>query len=192
MSRLEDCVASVPVHPGCVTTIQHASEQADQIILSDANTVFIQSFLEKAHLRHNFKEIISNPAEFDPDGRLHINPYHSGEPHNCPLCPPNLCKGKVLDQLRSSLQPAFIIYVGDGGGDFCPACELRAGDAVLCRTPPSPPLNSFGLHRRITQTRNGETLPSRREGVAASVAADVRPWHSGEDVLTIVTEILSG
>ena len=37
-----------------------------------------------------------------------------------------------LDELR----PATCIYVGDGGGDFCPATKLRPGDTLLARRAP--------------------------------------------------------
>lgn len=194
--ELLGCVASVPVHPGCLAAARLAGDRgAAQIVLSDANTIFIKAFLEKQGVQGLFQEVITNPAEFDAQGRLHIAPHHYGEPHGCPLCPANLCKGAVLERVRAALGPERIIYVGDGGGDFCPACDLGPGDSLLCRTPPSPPLEHFGLHRRLQRSREdpaaaGTRQLLTRQGGRAAVAAAVRPWHSGEDVLRIVEELL--
>lgn len=65
--------------------------------------------------------MISNPARFDDEGRLHIEAFH--QHHGCPLCPSNLCKGLVLSELLHSHDR--VAYVGDGAGDFCPGCDLR-------------------------------------------------------------------
>merc|ERR1712151_981330 len=121
-------------------------------------------------------------------GRLHVSPYHEGEPHKCSLCPANLCKGGVLEQLRQSFKPTRVIYVGDGGGDFCPSCDLQVGDYVLCRAPPSPPLTSFGLHRRIEKSRGRSNQLMTRFEKPAQVIAEVRYWHSGDDVAKIFCE----
>jgi len=186
------CVAAVPAHPGCLAAVQlGGSKRATQVVLSDANTVFIEAFLEKEGLRGLFREVITNTADFDEQGRLHVAPYHTAAPHGCPLCPANLCKGSVLERLRAELAPERIIYVGDGGGDFCPACELGPRDAVLCRTPPSPPLQHFGLHKRIQRSMDGNHKLVTRKSQKATIAAAVHPWHSGDDVLRIISELLA-
>ncbi|CAE8603495.1 unnamed protein product [Polarella glacialis] len=193
-AQLESCVAAVPVHEGCLRAIRLAAPLAEQVVLSDANTVFIESFLLRAELRQCFKEVITNPAEFDDQGRLHIRPYHGGpQHHGCPLCPANLCKGQVLERLRSTLgAESRVIYVGDGGGDFCPACDLRAGDALLVRSPPSPPLDHFGLKRRLEKSLQVGRQEVTRKGTPAAVAADIHPWHSGDDVFAILSKLLNG
>lgn len=191
--ELQECVASVPAHPGCLEAIRlGGAKNARQVVLSDANTVFIEAFLEKQGLRGLFQEVITNPAQFDEQGRLHITPHHTGAPHSCPLCPQNLCKGSVLERLRAAFAPERIVYVGDGGGDFCPACDLGPSDAVLCRTPPSPPLDHFGLHKRIQRAQDGTQKLVTRRSEQAVVAATVHPWHSGDDVLRVMSELLSG
>eukprot|EP00435_Cladocopium_sp_Y103_P007505 s3721_g2.t1 len=184
--RLEAVVSAVPVFPGALDAIRSAQEaQANQMVLSDANTIFIEAFLRKEGLRHCFSEVISNPADFDHEGRLHIKPFHEGEPHGCPLCPSNLCKGRVLEQILASFSPSRVAYVGDGGGDFCPACELRPQDLLLCRAPPSEPLKRFGLLRRL----EGAAQATRHGGIAKVVAKIVK-WHSGDDLLAAVRGFL--
>ncbi|CAJ1363818.1 unnamed protein product [Effrenium voratum] len=178
-SELEAVVAQVPVLPGCLQAVAVANAaQARQVVLSDANTIFIEAFLKKEGLRRCFSDIISNKAEFDGEGRLHIKPFHA-EPPGCALCPSNLCKGQVLRQLLDREGPSRICYVGDGSGDFCPACQLRPEDLLLCRAPPSPPLKRFGLLDRLTDP------PS-----ASQVVAKVVKWHTGEDLLAAVRTFL--
>lgn len=186
-----DCVAKVPISDGCLAAVRNAGTSgAQQMVLSDANTIFIEAFLSHHGIRDLFTEVITNPADFDSEGCLHVRPYHEGPPHECPLCPSNLCKGGVLERIRSGLSPQTqIIYVGDGGGDFCPACELHAGDAVLCRAPPSPPHTSFGLHKRIEKLRSGFSFQNRN-GKAAELTAEVCHWHSGAEVAAIITQLL--
>merc|ERR1719313_1608382 len=161
------------------------------MILSDANTVFIDEFLAYHGIRDLFSEVATNPAEFDSNGRLHVRPHHEGAPHSSPICPPNLCKGSVLAKVRSSLPSEVrVIYVGDGGGDFCPACELRPGDAVLCRAPPSPPLQNFGLHSPIEKLRAGRAYQGR-DGNPVELKAEVFFWSSGAEVAAIFETLLA-
>eukprot|EP00927_Polykrikos_kofoidii_P071504 TRINITY_DN67769_c0_g1_i1.p1 TRINITY_DN67769_c0_g1~~TRINITY_DN67769_c0_g1_i1.p1 ORF type:complete len:292 (+),score=39.04 TRINITY_DN67769_c0_g1_i1:51-926(+) len=192
---LAQCVENVPIYPGCLEAIRVCGTAGvEQVVLSDANTFFIEACLQRLGIRNHFSQVISNFGEFDDKGRLHITEFSRGVPHGCPLCPPNLCKGAVLEQLRASKRPDRIIYVGDGGGDFCPACDLRPGDSVLCRAPPSPPLTHFGLHRSIQRSleaSNGSKARVTRDGRPAAVAAVVRLWHSGDDVAAIFKEILA-
>ncbi|OLP97057.1 Inorganic pyrophosphatase 3 [Symbiodinium microadriaticum] len=185
-TALMDRQMKVPVFEENLLAVRRAAEaEAAQIVLSDANTVFIEAFLQSAGLRSCFSEIITNAAEFNSDGCLRVRPFHEGPPHGCPLCPDNLCKGLVLRRLLADYQPQRVLYVGDGGGDFCPACELRKEDVLLCRAPPSPPLTRFGLKRRL------EGPPEvKQDGSAAKVVARVTEWQSGEDVLAAITDFL--
>ena len=107
------------------------SRHADAIIISDANTLFIEHILTECGVRQVFKDIFSNPAHFDSTDRLHIQHYHS---HSCPHCSANLCKGQVLtDYLSSKPDYSKVVYVGDGKGDYCPALRLSANDVLVCR-----------------------------------------------------------
>lgn len=110
-------------------------KNCDAIIISDANTVFIECILAECGVKEAIKEVFSNPAQFEPDGRLTVKRYHS---HSCEICShsPNLCKGSVLeDFLRKAATPSYdkVVFVGDGRGDFCPAISLREQDTVVCR-----------------------------------------------------------
>ena len=90
------------------------------VIVSDANTMYIDALVE-AHLGSNsFDAIFSNETyRKDHSGLLGIRAHHE---HHCPTCPKNLCKSKVVAEYLKSSSRSFdrIIYVGDGGNDFCP------------------------------------------------------------------------
>ena len=106
---------------------------SEAIIISDANTIFIECILEECGVREAVKEVFSNPAQFEPDGRLSVKRYHD---HTCGTCShsPNLCKGSVLETyLKANPHYEKVVFVGDGRGDFCPALSLRKQDMVVCR-----------------------------------------------------------
>ena len=139
---------------------------ATQFILSDANSLYIGSYLAAHGLAHCFAAVKTNPAAVGEGGRVAVAPYHA-RPPGCPRCPVNLCKGRVLEEeLRALAAGAGAgaggavkwLYVGDGGGDACPCLRLGAGDVVLAR-------EGWELHRRL-----------QREAPAARVV----PWASGE------------
>ena len=81
----------------------HSCHDADCIIVSDSNTVFIDLILEGCGIKDLFKTIVTNPARFDEAERLHVEEYHS---HGCETCKstPNLCKGRVVEEYRQQQQ----------------------------------------------------------------------------------------
>eukprot|EP00928_Gymnodinium_smaydae_P085873 TRINITY_DN6957_c0_g1_i1.p3 TRINITY_DN6957_c0_g1~~TRINITY_DN6957_c0_g1_i1.p3 ORF type:complete len:214 (+),score=43.51 TRINITY_DN6957_c0_g1_i1:59-643(+) len=122
-AELEACVASVPFNVTLGEAVRALVGTAgiEMFVLSDANTVYIESFLRKQGLNDAFS-VCSNPAFYEGE-RLRVRPWvDPSRPHACPLCPPNLCKGAALDSLLGSAwreKYARIVYIGDGGGDFC-------------------------------------------------------------------------
>ncbi|RQM12758.1 hypothetical protein B5M09_004111 [Aphanomyces astaci] len=109
---LVEVMARVPVQPGMVDAVRLAHEKGwDVAIVSDANTVYIQSMLAHHQLTSIISQVFTNPSSFQGD-RLRVSPFHSAErpPHGCPRCPSNMCKG-------------------DGEGDYCPTTH----DVVFAR-----------------------------------------------------------
>eukprot|EP00611_Tribonema_gayanum_P020731 TRINITY_DN3849_c0_g1_i1.p2 TRINITY_DN3849_c0_g1~~TRINITY_DN3849_c0_g1_i1.p2 ORF type:complete len:153 (-),score=43.51 TRINITY_DN3849_c0_g1_i1:134-592(-) len=139
------------------------------MILSDANTHFIEAITAHHGIRSAFASVITNGSEYALDGRLLVTPHHPAHaPHACALCPPNLCKGGVLDTIKAPYQR--VIYVGDGGGDFCPATRMSAGDLVLARHAED---RAYGLWHKLMKCAPGQ------------VAAEARTWSTGEDLYRI-------
>ena len=137
-SAISNALVSLPILDGALEAVSAAKASgAEQRILSDANTVYISTILDARGLVEAFGEVVTNSASFDSAGRLHVRPHQpTSLPHDCPLCPANLCKGAVLDEWLRASRPSRCVYVGDGNGDFCPATRLRAGDVVLARQAP--------------------------------------------------------
>lgn len=67
---------------------------AELIILSDANSVFIDTILKAYDCADIFSHVVTNPATFDDHGRLKVRRWIPAEaPHGCSLCSLNMCKG---------------------------------------------------------------------------------------------------
>ncbi|KAG7163230.1 probable phosphatase phospho2 [Homarus americanus] len=140
------------------------------IIISDANSVFIDHILKHCELRDMFSELFTNPAQFDENGCLSIQMYHHQD--WCTLSTKNLCKGDILAnyiKLRESENITFstIAYVGDGTNDFCPSLRLKECDVVFPRC-------GYNLLNYIVKMEAEKGM---------KIDADVCPWDTGKDIL---------
>lgn len=105
IESLYQALCSIPVFSEIIEAIQYAHEiGAILLILSDANTFYISVILKHFEIYDLFTKIVTNYAEInDVTGVLKIMPYQSFDnPHNCHICPPNLCKGSVLTSWKES------------------------------------------------------------------------------------------
>jgi pyridoxal phosphate phosphatase PHOSPHO2 len=124
---IREALARVPIHPRMLDAIKLAGSQPNAVvvIVSGGNTVLIESVLEHHQLMPYVHQVVANPAMFEHPERLRVRPYHdAATPHGCSLCPPNMCKGVILDQIRRDNASDRILYVGDGTGDYCPATRM--------------------------------------------------------------------
>lgn len=164
---------TIPLTPGMTDLLTFISENKntiDCIVLSDSNTVFINWILHASGLQAAVDQVFSNPAKFNADGYMEVQPYHS---HDCNLCPVNLCKKKVLELYLSEKSSAGVeyeqvLYVGDGGNDLCPTSCLRGQDVVM-------PRKGYTLENLIAKLRAQEENPSLK--------ARVVTWRCGTDIL---------
>ncbi|KAM0933583.1 putative inorganic diphosphatase [Dioscorea sansibarensis] len=132
---------TAPLHPSTISAIKTAYALGCELrIVSDANRFFIETILEHNGLLNYFSEINTNPGFVDDEGRLRILPYHeftsNSFSHGCPLCPPNMCKGLIIERIKAEMLEKGkkrIIYLGDGKGDFCPSLKLSESDFVMPR-----------------------------------------------------------
>jgi len=70
------------------------SAGAELIILSDANSVFIEVILKAYGCEDVFSEVVTNPGWFEENGRLSVRRWVPAEkPHGCGMCSLNMCKG---------------------------------------------------------------------------------------------------
>lgn len=135
--KIRTTLAQVPIQSKMLDAVRlaAATHGADVKIVSDSNTVYIQSMLDHYDLNPHLSEVVTNPAHFEEDGgegnvsmrrRLRVKPYHAShlDPHGCPHCPLNMCKGRIMDGILSKQRFARVLYVGDGRGDFCAVTRL--------------------------------------------------------------------
>ncbi|RCV04816.1 hypothetical protein SETIT_1G031100v2 [Setaria italica] len=143
------CLRAAPLSPHVAAAIESAHARGCELrVLSDANAFFIETVLAHHGLAGYFSGTDTNPAHVDGAGRLRIRPYHEfaapAPGHGCalPSCPPNMCKGKVMERILQEEEEAAVaarrrrravVYLGDGRGDYCPSLKLREGDYVMPR-----------------------------------------------------------
>ncbi|XP_068193230.1 probable phosphatase phospho1 isoform X1 [Antennarius striatus] len=173
-SDMRNVMEKLPATPGMLNLFQFLRTRSLQdfevVLVSDANTFFIESWLRRAGVRQLFHRIFTNPATFNRDGRLVMRPFHS---HNCPRCPDNLCKQVVVrDYVGRRTQERGrpyqrVFYVGDGANDFCPALALGSRDVVF-------PRRDFPMHKLITETH--ESMPGEFKAVTV-------PWVTADEVV---------
>ncbi|CAK9310637.1 unnamed protein product [Citrullus colocynthis] len=138
IDHIAEVLKRVPVHVVPAIRAAHALG-CDLRIVSDANTFFIDTILDHLGIRECFSEINTNPCLVDEEGRLRNfaihNFYKSSD--GCNLCPPNMCKGIIMERIQASLisegKKKKFVYLGDGSGDYCPSLKLGEGDFVMPR-----------------------------------------------------------
>ncbi|EOA15597.1 hypothetical protein CARUB_v10005618mg [Capsella rubella] len=172
---IEACLKKMPIDSQIIEAIKSAkSLGCDLKIVSDANHFFIEKILEQHDLLDCFSEIYTNQSSVDEIGKLRILPYHSDAlpPHSCNFCPSNLCKGLVMDHIRASCpSDQIFIYLGDGGGDFCPTLKLRECDFVMPRT-------NYPLWKKISDN-------------SLLIKAEVKEWSNAEEQQRILMQLVS-
>ncbi|CAN1162366.1 Inorganic pyrophosphatase 2 [Linum perenne] len=167
----------IPIHPRVVHAIKSAHALGCELrIVSDANLFFIETILEHLGLRSYFSEINTNPGFVDEQGRVRISPHHdfTKSSHGCTLCPPNMCKGLVMERMQESMAKEAgtkMVYLGDGAGDYCPSLKLREADYVM-------PRKNFPVWDLI----------SRNPMV---IKAEIHEWSDGEELERVLLEIVS-
>ncbi|XP_062206714.1 inorganic pyrophosphatase 1-like [Phragmites australis] len=169
LADIAEVLKAAPLDPHVPAAIKAAyALGCDLRVLSDANLFFIEAILEHHGLRGCFTEVNTNPSHIDADGRLRIAPYHDfrSAPHGCGVgtCPPNMCKGQVLDRIlrEASAGRKRVIYLGDGRGDYCPSLRLGREDFMM-------PRRGYPVWDLIREN-------------PALLQAEVHPWGDGAEM----------
>ncbi|XP_027336489.1 inorganic pyrophosphatase 2-like [Abrus precatorius] len=176
IEEIVEILNRTPMHPRIVHAIEEAySLGCDLKIVSDANIFFIETILKHHGVWNCFSEVITNPSHVN-EGRLSIFPYHDylKSSHGCNLCPPNMCKGLVIERIQSSLAAAGkkkLIYLGDGKGDFCPSLKLKDRDYLMPRI-------EFPLRDLVSKNSN-------------KIKAEVHGWNDGQELEQVLLHIIN-
>ncbi|CDH60398.1 acid phosphatase [Lichtheimia corymbifera JMRC:FSU:9682] len=139
LDKIEKVLRNVQLVPSAMDLLKALkAKNARVLVLSDANTHFIDIILKEHGVRDLVSDIITNPAYIDDQGRLRIKRriLATDPQHNCPNpCGVNICKGQELDNYIATHGPfRNIMYVGDGKNDYCPALRLKASDQYFVRS----------------------------------------------------------
>ncbi|KAH0688419.1 hypothetical protein KY290_020060 [Solanum tuberosum] len=175
---IEQVLKRAPVIPRVVPTIKAAHALGcDLRIVSDANLFYIETILNHLGISDCFTEINTNPGYVDEEGKLRIRPHHDfhTSSHGCSsnTCPPNMCKGLIIERIQASLAKEGkkrTIYLGDGAGDFCPSLKLKEQDFVM-------PRKDFPVWKLINENRH-------------LIRARIHGWSDGEEQQQILLQII--
>lgn len=176
INDIVEVLKRTPVHSRIIPAIKHAYDAGcDLRILSDANRFFIETILKHHGMEEYFSEIHTNPGYVNEEGRLRISPHHDFTTNRhgcgCVLCPPNMCKGIVMEKLISQAEDQTFIYLGDGNGDYCPSMKLRKGDYCM-------PRKNFPLWHVISS--NPELI-----------SANIDEWADGGDLECVLFSLIN-
>ena len=139
-----NCVSEIKIDHAMIDLLRKLKQNdIELIIISDANTVFIETILAANGISEIFSTIYTNPALFDDSECLRVTPFNqifnkNGEVFECKtrICEKNMCKGTILKHhIENSHSPTerVIVYVGDGQNDFCPGLYLKESDFYFVR-----------------------------------------------------------
>ncbi|KAK9228729.1 hypothetical protein WN944_021684 [Citrus x changshan-huyou] len=166
-----------PIHPSIISAIKAAHDLGcDLKIVSDANVFFIETILKHHGIWELFSEINTNSSFVDEEGRLKIFPHHdfTKSSHACStnICPPNMCKGVVIEKIQESMsKEKKIIYIGDGTGDFCPSLKLKQTDYIM-------PRKNFPVWDLICQNHK-------------LIKADIHEWYDGQELQHVLLQLIN-
>ena len=121
-----------------VRTLQSQHADTEFFLLSNSNEVYIGTILPSAGLTEPklFTEVVTNPASWSGDLlQLSRRISPDGPQHTCKVgCSANMCKGDELDAFRTRhASYDRVVYVGDGGNDYCPIQRLGPNDVAFVR-----------------------------------------------------------
>lgn len=186
-AEYSNCLGEMPVVQGIddplISYLNKMPETYDIIILSDANSFFIGSFLKKKGLEKSILTVLTNPARFTLNDQLFIEPFH--EQDFCSWSPWNLCKGEALKtfigkrMLDDKIVYDNIFYIGDGENDLCPSTKLSSHDFVFSR-------KGYALDRLCKKLRDGNFDVDRFGGKLPEVKASVVAWEHGREIVNMI------
>ncbi|XP_014790638.1 pyridoxal phosphate phosphatase PHOSPHO2 [Octopus bimaculoides] len=177
-TQILNCMNEIPFVNGAKELVNFLDrDDAEMIIISDANSVFIKQVLENAKIAHLFAETFTNPAHFDETGCLRVQCYHNQD--WCQLSTTNLCKGRILEdylkkRCNEGVTFSHVGFVGDGIHDYCPCLTLREKDFTFPRI-------NYNLWKKINKMPKDDEL---------SLKSQIVPWTDAFEILETVKTVL--
>ena len=171
-SNLEKLSLS-PKIPELFDFIRKTKSKYDLLLLSGDIDYVIKYVLQHHNFLDLFSYIICNKALLqDENKERSIYVPRDQFPHNCDLCISSQCKGLELEKFLKDKNYDKILFVCDGGNDFCPAKKLmKKGDIVF-------PRDGHRFLKRI-----------EIENLKDELKCEISPWKTGEDIINRLKEI---
>jgi 2,3-diketo-5-methylthio-1-phosphopentane phosphatase len=176
ISQVKEIVENLPFNPGyeeLFELIKSNKDKFEALIISGANTLFLEWVLQRRGLTGLFPIYFSNWAEPDENLVIKIRPHHS---HDCNTCDESQCKKLILSSYLENSnkceQYSKFIYVGDGENDYCVATLLREGDLLFPRA-------NFPLDKKLHQ-----------KGFIENMKCHVHIWDDGYKIIEEVKKLI--
>ena len=146
----------------------------EMIILSGDFDYVIKYVLKYHGYLDLFDDFICNTCEIqNENSEKLINVPREQFPHDCNLCISTQCKGLELKKFLEKKDKKYekIIFVCDGGNDFCPAKKLfQENDIVFPRV-------GHGLCKKLFE-----------KGLKKELICEIYPWNNGDEIITKLKE----
>lgn len=124
--------------------------------------------------------------------------------HACQVCPANVCKGDILDELLIGPDEEgpgrfdAVVYVGDGSNDVCP-CTRGGGRVVAFARAKYPPdvRKSPAMHRELRRAGCREVTGAvtrealEEAGLGRGALPVLVPWESPEELAVRLREAMA-
>lgn len=174
-----ECLKEIKIDDSMISLFKHLNQNGyEMIIISDANSFFIDTILKENGVEHLFSKIYTNPATFDQNECLKATPFNqifnqNGEAFKCStqICEKNMCKGEILKaHIETKVNPSEIehlIYVGDGRNDYCPGLYLKEGHFYFVRK-----------NLRLEALLNNES-----NGLKSKIVSKIFYWNNAANII---------
>jgi pyridoxal phosphate phosphatase PHOSPHO2 len=172
-----NCIKEIQIEKPMLDLLGELNKnQFEIIIISDANSIFIETILKENGISEYISKIYTNPAHFDDNDCLRVTPFNeifnkNGEIFTCEtgICERNMCKGTILKshiEKYSNESSPTLVYVGDGTNDLCPGFVLKEDDFYFVK-------NNFSLDK----------LLKKDQGLRTKILGKLFYWNDADSIL---------
>lgn len=177
INQVKKIIEDMPFNPGfpeIFELIRTNKERFESIIISGANTLFIQWLIEHHKLHDVFPKFFSNIAEPHQELLIKITQAHE---HECKRCDKSQCKNRIMKEYLKEIQYEegnydHVLYIGDGSNDYCAGLVLGENDYLFAR-------EGFSLHKMLY-----------KKDMLKDMKCKVVPWKDGYQVLEVVRGLI--
>lgn len=178
-------ISKLPMNVGMRDLVLQLSQKSDSspyriemLILSDANTLFIEAILREQGIANAFGNQVHTNEVVLVDNKIVLPPTSSEQCGNasenalCDWCGANMCKSRILRKLylpdgRQASSYKKVVYVGDGENDCCPMRLLSEEDVAFVRR----------------GYRAEKLIATNDRQIASAIRARIHYWTSGVEIL---------